>query len=161
MASQEGVPSAYNPDLTVNFKPSKSSSERGKSAGETGLHLKLLKLFLSVLLGLVVLASFTLSQLSAISLVKFLGDENATCGSSNSTDELKATSGDVTSLMVVYMLMIPYGVSFLRSVWNGAFQDSIPWPHYKAIGLNMLSYVVVGRSALSLTSIVRRFQPYL
>ncbi|KAI8480732.1 hypothetical protein Bbelb_415250 [Branchiostoma belcheri] len=150
MSSEEGVPGSYDPTLTVNVKPSKSSPSRGKTAGETGLRLKLLKLFLSVLLGIVVLACFALSQLSAISLVKHLrlqnnGNvtcrnfsstaENVTCRNSSSVDKLAAGSCAVPALMVVYMLLVPYGVSFLRSLWNGAFQDSMPWPHRKAIGL--------------------------
>ncbi|KAI8510921.1 hypothetical protein Bbelb_118370 [Branchiostoma belcheri] len=150
MSSEEGVPGSYDPTLTVNVKPSKSSPSRGKTAGETGLRLKLLKLFLSVLLGIVVLACFSLSQLSAISLVKHLrlqnnGNvtcrnfsstaENVTCRNSSSVDKLAAGSCAVPALMVVYMLLVPYGVSFLRSLWNGAFQDSMPWPHRKAIGL--------------------------
>ncbi|XP_019628653.1 PREDICTED: LOW QUALITY PROTEIN: uncharacterized protein LOC109473222 [Branchiostoma belcheri] len=166
MSSEEGVPGSYDPTLTVNVKPSKSSQSRGKTAGETGLRLKLLKLFLSVLLGIVVLACFSLSQLSAISLVKHLrlqnngnvtcrnssstaenvtccrnfssADENVTCRNSSSVDKLAAGSCDVPALMVVYMMLVPYGVSFLRSLWNGAFQDSMPWPHRKAICLGAL-----------------------
>ncbi|XP_035669163.1 uncharacterized protein LOC118411191 [Branchiostoma floridae] len=150
MASSEegGAPSSYEPTLTVNAKPSKSENGRGKTVGETGLHLKLLKLVLSILLGLVVLASFALSHLSAISLVRYLrlnvtSEDNATSKDNvtrckdNATDvELeRELERNVTALMLVYVLMIPYGVSLLRSLWNGAFQDSVPWPHLKAIAL--------------------------
>ncbi|CAH1275151.1 Hypp9345, partial [Branchiostoma lanceolatum] len=133
---QQEASSSYEPALTVNVKPtSKSRAGREKAVGEAGMHLKLLKLVLSMLLGLVVLACLSLSQLSAISLVRYLRppkDNVEKCEPVSYSDGKPDRDRDVAALMVVYMLMLPYGVSLLRSLWNGAFQVSVPWPHPKA-----------------------------
>ncbi|XP_066270056.1 uncharacterized protein [Branchiostoma lanceolatum] len=184
---QQEASRSYEPALTVNVKPtSKSRAGSGKAVGETGMHLKLLKLVLSILLGMVVLACLSLSQLSAISLVRYLRpnvtegnvmernvtEENVTERNStgrnvtqrnvteeNTTEKCEAVSDstdeldrDVTTLMVVYMLMLPYGVSLLRSLWNGAFQDSVPWPHPKAflVGAFLSVCEVTGLCVLTL-----------
>ncbi|XP_066298316.1 chitin synthase chs-2-like isoform X1 [Branchiostoma lanceolatum] len=153
---QQEASSSYEPALTVNVKPtSKSRAGRGKAVGETGMHLKLLKLVLSMLLGLVVLACLSLSQLSAISLVRDLRppkDNVEKCEPVSYSDGKPDRDRDVAALMVVYMLMLPYGVSLLRSLWNGAFQDSVPWPHPKAflVGAFLSICEVTGLCVLTL-----------
>ncbi|CAH1233182.1 Hypp629 [Branchiostoma lanceolatum] len=153
---QQEASSSYEPALTVNVKPtSKSRAGREKAVGEAGMHLKLLKLVLSMLLGLVVLACLSLSQLSAISLVRYLRppkDNVEKCEPVSYSAGKPDRDRDVTALMVVYMLMLPYGVSLLRSLWNRAFQVSVPWPHPKAflVGAFLSICEVTGLCVLTL-----------
>ncbi|CAH1251625.1 MFGE8 [Branchiostoma lanceolatum] len=144
---------AYEPSLTVNIRNIEADVSYG-AVGGTHICLKVLKLVLSILIGIIVLACLTVSRLSIIGITKTFRNqsllwENDTLTSMCRDNETFAETAEVkvmesTVVMVEYILMFPYGVSLFRSVWNGAFQASMPWPHVKAAVLGVvLSFLEV------------------
>ncbi|XP_066270054.1 chitin synthase chs-2-like [Branchiostoma lanceolatum] len=144
---------AYEPSLTVNIRNIEADVSYG-AVGGTHICLKVLKLVLSILIGIIVLACLTVSRLSIIGITKTFRSqsllwENDSLTSMCRDNETFAETAEVkvmesTVVMVEYILMFPYGVSLFRSVWNGAFQASMPWPHVKAAVLGVvLSFLEV------------------
>ncbi|XP_066270053.1 uncharacterized protein [Branchiostoma lanceolatum] len=153
---------AYEPSLTVNIRNIEADVVYG-AVGGTHICLKVLKLVLSILIGIIVLACLTVSKLSIIGITKTYRNqsllwendnftsiwENDTFASMCRGNETFAETAEFkvmesTVVMVEYILMFPYGVSLFRSVWNGAFQASMPWPHVKAAVLGVvLSFLEV------------------
>ncbi|XP_078667033.1 uncharacterized protein LOC144908936 isoform X2 [Branchiostoma floridae x Branchiostoma belcheri] len=146
---------SYEPSLTVNIRNIEADVVYG-AVGETHMCLKVLKLVLSLLIGILVLGCITVSRLSLIGITKTIrnrslilnetGDFVKMCSEdfTNFTNSEKVKDMESTVVMVEYILMFPYGVSFFRSVWNGAFQASMPWPHVKAALLGVvLSFLEV------------------
>ncbi|XP_035669166.1 uncharacterized protein LOC118411195 [Branchiostoma floridae] len=144
---------AYEPSLTVNIRNIEADVVYG-AVGETHMCLKVLKLVLSILIGLIVLGCLTVSRLSIIGITKTFRNQSLRWSEDEFTDlcendgnftgEKEVKEMESTVLMMEYILMFPYGVSFFRSVWNGAFQASMPWPHAKAAVLGVvLSFLEV------------------
>ncbi|XP_019622854.1 PREDICTED: uncharacterized protein LOC109468914 [Branchiostoma belcheri] len=145
---------SYEPSLTVNIRNIEADVVYG-AVGDTHMCLKVLKLVLSLLIGILVLGCITVSRLSLIGITKTIRNKssiwdetdfvnNCSGDFTNFTNSKKVKDMESTVVMVEYILMFPYGVSFFRSVWNGAFQASMPWPHVKAALLGVvLSFLEV------------------
>lgn len=94
-------------------------------------------------MSLAFLASLIFSKLSLFhigtdlmeALVSNNNRSNATV--ENRTDETEngSSRAETDFLMLLLIMLIPYGITFFRALWCGGFRSDKPWPCWKAIGV--------------------------
>ncbi|XP_078686359.1 uncharacterized protein LOC144919035 [Branchiostoma floridae x Branchiostoma belcheri] len=156
------APDLEDVDLTVEHK----AKEKVASVDdEPSMLLKVAKLLLAIFIGLVVLACLTASKVSTISLAECLSDarfnRSRVQAPTNSPVTVTAVPVTVPTTsrpirifdpcddeppepivnMLLLVLMIPYGLIFLRCFWITGFSVSFPWPSLLALGVGFIASV--------------------